>query len=94
MGVSSSTDVSRVVTEVNQWLLEEPAKELAAKAVLSQAPTPLKNPECEEADVARVILLLSSRDVSDKGYSRDKLLGLLRSRCGPLGDEEAAKLTA
>ncbi|GMH99201.1 hypothetical protein TrLO_g16017 [Triparma laevis f. longispina] len=95
MAVSDDSSVSRVVSEVNLWLTSEPERlRIAKEAMLEAANTPLKNPECEAADVAKSILVLSKRDVSDKGYSREKLLGLLRSRCGPLGNEEADKLVS
>lgn len=82
MAVSDDSSVSRVVSEVNLWLREEPERlRIAKEAMLEAENTPLKNPECEAADVAHSILVLSKRDVSDKGYNRGE--NILYGRYAP-----------
>ena len=92
MKVEGDEGVDRVVAEVSAWLADAPARAAAAAAAFNDDPDlALDNAGCDHADLALLIKRLSKRDMSAKGYSREKLLGLLRTRCGPLGVEAAEK---
>ncbi|GMI24731.1 hypothetical protein TeGR_g9063 [Tetraparma gracilis] len=92
MKATGEEGAERIGGEVDEFLAGEPARALAAQAALAKPAAPLKNPGCEAADVVARVLALSGRDVSERGYGRDKLLKLLRERCGPLGGGEADEL--
>ncbi|CAE8622020.1 unnamed protein product [Polarella glacialis] len=87
--------VGRVVQLVDAWLQAEPAREAAAKAAFNDDPDlTLDDPSCEASAVALLVKRLSGRDMSTKGYSFEKLLALLKTRCGPLGPQLAAEVEA
>ena len=90
MGIKDS-GVTRLLTEVTAWIEEEPTRlQIAKEAMVAAADVTLTNDECENRDVCLIIKKVTSRDVSDKGYTREKLLALL-SRTA-LGKVEAQKL--